>query len=85
MINMNDYDTYLSNLDLNITNNYTSNSSYLPISSKRLRNSELTQRTTTEFFENELNELDFGDDEFYSNNTIKNITNTIKFNEFFNE
>ena len=85
MINVNDYDTYLSKLDLNITNNFTSNSSYLPISSKRLRNSELTQRTTTEFIENELNELDFGDDEFYSNNTIKNITNTIKFNEFFNE
>ncbi len=65
MINVDDYDTYLSKLDINITNNYTSNSSYIQISSKRIKNNDLTKRTT-EIIENELNELDFGDDNFYS-------------------
>ena len=84
MINVDDYDTYLSKLDINITNNYTSNSSYIQISSKRIKNNELTKRTT-EIIENELNELDFGDDNFYSINTIKSIKNTINFQKFFNE
>ena len=84
MINVDDYDTYLSKLDINITNNYTSNSSYIQISSKRIKNNDLTKRTT-EIIENELNELDFDDDDFYSINTIKSIKNTIKFQKFFNE
>jgi hypothetical protein len=53
MINVDDYDTYLSKLDINITNNYTSNSSYIQISSKRIKNNDLTKRTT-EIIENEL-------------------------------
>lgn len=84
MINVDDYDTYLSKLDINITNNYTSNSSYIQISSKRIKNNELTKRTT-EIIENELNELDFDDDDYNSINTIKSIKNTIKFQKFFNE
>jgi len=84
MINVDDYDTYLSKLDINISNNYTSNSSYIMISSKRIKNNDLTKRTT-EILENELNELDFGDDNFYSINTIKSIKNTINFQKFFNE
>jgi len=84
MINVDEYDTYLSNLDINISNNYTSNSSYIQIPSKRIKNNDLTKRTT-EIIENELNELDFGDDNFYSINTIKSIKHTINFQKFFNE
>ena len=84
MINVDEYDTYLSNLDINISNNYTSNSSYIQIPSKRIKNNDLTKRTT-EIIENELNELDFDDDDYNSINTIKSIKHTINFQKFFNE
>ena len=89
MINVDEYDTYLSNLDINISNNYTSNSSYIQIPSKRIKNNDLTKRTT-EIIENELNELDFGDDDFYSISKnflifLKYILDKMSFTIFFSK